>query len=81
VVIDHGVLVETRRTGTTPRLSTGHPDPVSVTVVAPSVEAAEEASIIWRWLESNQVRLVECSGTFAHPLHRAERLTPARLAA
>ena len=81
VVIDHGVLVETRRTGATPRLSSGHPDPVSVPVVAPSVEAAEEASIIWRWLESNQVRLVECTGTFAYPAHRAERLAPARLAA
>jgi hypothetical protein len=50
-------------------------------VVAPSVEAAEEVSIVWRWLESNQVRLVECTGTFAHPVHRAERLDPARLAA
>lgn len=74
VVIDHGTLVETRPAGEPPRLRNGLPDPIDVPMVAPSVEASEEISIIWRWLESNRVKLVECTGTLSYPLHRVERL-------
>lgn len=77
-VIDHGALVETRPPGEPPRLRNGLPEPVTMPVAAPSVEAAEEAGIIWRWLESNQTRLVECTGTFAYPLQRAQRLQVVR---
>ena len=80
-VIDHGALVETRPAGEPPRLRNRLPEPVSVSVVAPSVEASEEVSIIWRWLESNQVRLVECTGTLSYPLQRVERLGITRRAA
>jgi DNA polymerase-3 subunit epsilon len=80
-VIDHGTLVETRPPGEPPRLRNGLPDPVAVPVVAPTVEAAEEVSIIWRWLDSNRVRLVECTGTLSYPLQRVERLNRSRAAA
>lgn len=80
-VIDHGSLVETRPPGRPPRLRTTVPEPVTVPEVAPSVEAAEEVAIIWRWLETNRVRLVECTGTLAYPMQRVERLHRARRAA
>ena len=80
-VIDHGTLVETRPAGQPPRLRNHFPQPVPVPEVAPTVEAGEEVAIIWRWLESNRVKLVECTGTLAYPTQRVVRLTPARRAA
>ncbi|HUF15331.1 MAG TPA: DEDD exonuclease domain-containing protein [Acidimicrobiia bacterium] len=80
-VIDHGTLVETRPPGEPQRLRNGLPEPVQVPEVAPSVEASDEVSIIWRWLETNQVRLSESTGALAYPLHRPERLTVVRRAA
>lgn len=80
-VIDHGTLVETRPPGEPPRLHNDLTEPVGVPVVAPTVGASEEASIIWRWLESNQIKLVECTGTLSYPLQKVERLAAARKAA
>lgn len=80
-VIDHGRLVETRPPGQPPRLGNAISGPYAVPPVAPSVEAAEEAAIIWRWLESNQVKLIECTGSLVYPLHRVEGLVAARRAA
>jgi DNA polymerase-3 subunit epsilon len=80
-VVDHGRLVETRPAGTPPRLRAATSDAQPVPSVAPSVETAEETAIIWRWLEKNQVRLVECSGLFAHPIRRVEPLTALSTAA
>jgi DNA polymerase-3 subunit epsilon len=80
-VVDHGTLVETRPPGTSPRLRSGVPDPQPMTLVAPSVESAEEAAIIWRWLEKNRVRVMECSGVFAHPIGRVQRLASLHRAA
>ena len=77
-VIDHGSLVETRPAGRSPRLRNVLPQPVNTTTVAPNVEAGEEAAVIWRWLGSNQVKVIECTGTFAYPLHRMERLQVVR---
>ena len=71
VVIDHGMLVETRSPGQPPRLRVDVPVQGSSPPVAPSVETAEEAAIIWRWLDTNPVRVIECTGVFAHPLARA----------
>jgi hypothetical protein len=73
--IDHGRLVETRPPGALPRL---RPDAGFVTIgpVAPSVELAEEAAIIWRWLKSQPLKMIECTGTFVYPTPRIERLTP-----
>ena len=80
-VIDHGTLVETRPPGEPPRLRNGLPEPVQLPEVAPTVEVAEEIAIIWRWLETNQLKLVECTGRFAYPLQKVERLGAARRAA
>jgi DNA polymerase-3 subunit epsilon len=77
-VIDHGSLVETRPAGRSPRLRNVLPQPVNTTTVAPNVEAGEEAAVIWRWLGSNQVKVIECTGTFAYPLQRMERLQVVR---
>ena len=74
-VVDHGVLVETRPPGSPPRLRPSYqPAPSPSPSVAPSVESSEEAHLIWRWIESAPVRVVECSGRFAYPAHRVERL-------
>lgn len=80
-VIDHGTLVETRAASEPPRLRNGLPEPTDTPEVAPTVGAGEEAAIIWRWLQSSQVKLVECSGTLSHPSQRVERLTVSRRAA
>lgn len=80
-IIDHGRLVETRTPGRSPRLRNDLPSPLPSSPVAPSVEAAEEAAIIWRWLEANPTRLSECTGTFSYPLHQAERLVITKRAA
>jgi DNA polymerase-3 subunit epsilon len=77
-VVDHGTLVETRPPGTPPRLGTVAAHPIETTPVPSSVETAEEASLIWRWIEKSQVRIVECSGTFAFPRRRMERLAEVR---
>jgi len=77
-VVDHGVLVETRSPGSPPRLRPAISSPGGVPPVAPSVESAEEAHLIWRWIESSRVRVVECTGTFAYPVHRVEPLTTLR---
>jgi DNA polymerase III subunit epsilon len=75
VTIDHGRLVETRPPGALPRLRP-LAGPVTIGPVAPSVELAEETAIIWRWLKSQPLKMVECTGTFAYPTPRIERLTP-----
>jgi DNA polymerase III subunit epsilon len=80
-VVDHGALVETRPPGQPPRLRNALPEPQETFTVAPSVEAAEEAAIIWRWLEAGQVKLIECTGVFAYPLQRVEKLRVAHRAA
>lgn len=77
-VIDHGTLVETRPPGEPARLRNAVSEPFAASEVAGSVEAAEEAAIIWRWLENNPVRLVECTGAFVYPIGRIERLTAPR---
>ncbi len=35
----------------------------------PTVAAAEEAHIVWRWLETSQARVVDCSAPFSLPVH------------
>lgn len=81
-VIDHGTLVGTRPPDRTLGLDPPPSGPTATPGVAPSVEAAEEANLIWRWLETNPVRLVECTGSLSYPLERPERLSaPLRAAA
>lgn len=73
IVVDQGTLVETRPPGVTPRL-TAQPGDEAVTEVPPSVQAAEEAGLIWRWLSDNPVRLTEATGHLALPRSPIVRL-------
>jgi DNA polymerase-3 subunit epsilon len=75
VLIDHGRLVSTWRLDRPPPL---RPAP-SVgeehhRQVPDSVQTAEEADLIWRWLDSNEIRLIEATGFLALPRHRVPRL-------
>jgi hypothetical protein len=54
------------------------PDPG--TEIPPSVQVAEEAEIIWKWINKTSVRLVEASGAFATSAHRLDRLLSPRAA-
>lgn len=74
-VIDHGILVETRPPGALPRMGPVYTESTPVAPVAPSVESSEEAGLIWRWIDKNRVRVVECTGTFSYPSQRVQRLT------
>ncbi|MFB3051120.1 MAG: DEDD exonuclease domain-containing protein, partial [Acidimicrobiia bacterium] len=82
-IIDHGALVETRQPGEPPGLiASARTVDASTTEVPPSVEAGEEAEIIWRWLTGTPVRLVESTGQLAFPVRRVVRLdVPSRRAA
>ncbi|MCZ6456985.1 MAG: DEDD exonuclease domain-containing protein [Actinobacteria bacterium] len=82
-IIDHGALVETRQPGEPPGLiASARTVDASTTEVPPSVEAGEEAEIIWRWLTGTPVRLVESTGQLAFPVRRVVRLNlPSRRAA
>jgi DNA polymerase III subunit epsilon len=83
VVIDHGLLVETRGPGQPSSLflsSQGSDNPE--TEVPPSVETAEETAAIWRWLERSPIRIVDSTGPLAVPAQRLHRLrVPQRAAA
>jgi hypothetical protein len=83
VVIDHGLLVETRGPGQPSSLflSSQGADPPE-TEVPPSVETAEETAAIWRWLERSPIRIVDSTGPLALPAQRLHRLrVPQRAAA
>ncbi len=76
VVIDHGLLVETRPAGHgtalfAPAVRDDSPP------VPPSVEAAEEALLIWRWLHRSSTRITNCSGYLALPANPIRRLVAA----
>ncbi|MDX1468577.1 MAG: DEDD exonuclease domain-containing protein [Acidimicrobiia bacterium] len=72
-IIDHGILVGSP----TDHIGVLSSDPQPVTQVPPSVQSAEEARVIWRWLTSEPVRIVDSTAGLSLPLRRAERLTPA----
>lgn len=75
VVVDHGRLIATWSGGQAPPLL---PPPVAVDQfvgVPTSVEIAEEAQIIWRWLENADPRLVEATGSLSLPSQQARRLS------
>jgi DNA polymerase-3 subunit epsilon len=75
VVVDHGLLVETRHPSQPPALlPSGDSGAAPPPEVPPSVECAEEVLLIWRWLERTQVRIVEATGSLCMPAHRVEPL-------
>jgi hypothetical protein len=78
--IDHGVFVDCRPPGDPEGLETSpgyEPPEVPLTV-----EAAEEAALIWRWLMGNDgVRLIDSTGPLVMPRNRVARLHLERRAA
>lgn len=75
VLIDHGRLVATWRLDRTPPLRPAPSlDDSERHQVPHSVEMAEEADLIWRWLDTHEIRLVEASGFLALPRRRVPRL-------
>jgi hypothetical protein len=76
LVLDHGRLVSTWAAGTTPPLrpvpDPGRPDRLDV---PESVEAAEEADLIWQWMTGSQFSLVEATGTLSLPSRPVVRLS------
>ncbi len=75
VVVDHGRLVCTWRAGSNPPLRPapeirGEPE----NDVPDSVETAEEARLIWNWMKTTRLRLVDATGTLALPLRPVTRL-------
>jgi len=76
VVIDHGRFVEVRSPGRSGNLGLAS-STVEESDVPESVQGAEEVELIWRWLIGTRLRLVDSTGTFSYPLHRAVRLKAA----
>ncbi len=73
VVIDHGLLVETRAAGSGAALFapvTREESPP----VPPTVEAAEEALLIWRWLHRSSTRITDSTGHLALPVSPIRKL-------
>jgi len=75
IVIDHGVFVGTPTEGTWNRATPDRP-----LEVPPSVEAADEVAIIWRWLEASEIRIIDVGGPLALPIDRIQRLQTSRAA-
>lgn len=76
VVVDHGVLVGDPKFSITAERSVNADDHVQ-TQIPPSVQSAEEARVIWRWLSSQPVRLLEAAGSMSVPITPTQRLRPA----
>ncbi len=69
VVVEHGHLAAWWN-DRTPLPLVAASDPVDdVPPVAPSVHAAEEAHLIWRWLDRDGVFVVQSTGTLSLPVH------------
>ncbi len=68
VVLDHGRLVSTWLAGSAPLLRPAPEITESPGFDVPeSVEAAEEAHLIWKWMESNSIRMLDATGSLALP--------------
>jgi DNA polymerase-3 subunit epsilon len=74
VLVDHGRLVSTWSAGSSPPLRPAPDIDDGRFDVPDSVEMAEEAHLIWRWIESRSVRIVDATGTLALPARPVVRL-------
>jgi len=75
VLLDHGRLVSTWIAGSTPPLRPAPDVGESAGFDVPeSVEAAEEANLIWRWITRTPVRLVDATGSLSLPRVPVARL-------
>ncbi len=74
-LLDHGRLVSSWATGFSPPLRPA-PD-LTATESSPvpeSVEAAEEADLIWKWVTTSRIRLIEATGSLSLPSRPVVRL-------
>jgi DNA polymerase-3 subunit epsilon len=74
VLVDHGRLVSTWGAGSSPPLRPAPDIEDGRFDVPDSVETAEEAQLIWRWIGSRSVRIVDATGTLALPARPVVRL-------
>jgi DNA polymerase-3 subunit epsilon len=75
VLVDHGRLISTWKAGSGPPLRPAPDIGEGPGFDVPdSVETAEEARLIWRWMETRPVRLVDATGNFALPIRPVIRL-------
>ncbi|HSM01096.1 MAG TPA: DEDD exonuclease domain-containing protein [Acidimicrobiia bacterium] len=76
-LIERGRLLAAWPDGDRPPLLPAGSSPGDLTEAAPSVVDAEEAHLVWRWLMSEGVRLVEADGPIglpSRPVARLERI-------
>ncbi|HEY7583561.1 MAG TPA: DEDD exonuclease domain-containing protein [Acidimicrobiia bacterium] len=82
VVIDQGRLVAAWRSGQAPPLLATAIDPDDVPEAAtypvpPSMDAAEEAHLIWQWMTDGRVRVIDSSGPLVLPAGAVPHLSAA----
>ncbi|MGH8875012.1 MAG: DEDD exonuclease domain-containing protein, partial [Acidimicrobiia bacterium] len=75
-LVDRGRLVAAWGSGAHPTLWAVDPPDDPWPSVAPSVAAAEEAQLVWRWMTSGMVRLVAASGPLGLPARPVPGLRP-----
>jgi DNA polymerase-3 subunit epsilon len=84
VLVDGGLLVAAWSGHEQPPLATASNAGANQHLVPPSVAAAEEARLIWKWLDRPGVRIIESSRPFAfprHPVPSLQSLAPQPLSA
>jgi hypothetical protein len=82
VVVDQGRLVAAWRSGQAPPLLATVIDPNDVPEAAtypvpPSMDAAEEAHLIWQWMVGGRARVIESSGPLVLPAAAIPHLSAA----
>ncbi len=75
LAICHGRLVGAWNARSQPPLVAAEPPVVPGTPVPPSVQAAEEAHLIWKWLDRDGVSILQSTGTLSLPMHPIPPLT------
>ena len=75
ILVENGRLVASWPQQQQPPLGATHAAPPSPHVVPESVAIAEEARLLWRWLDRPEVRIVETTRPLATPLHPVRALT------
>jgi hypothetical protein len=78
VLVEGGRLVATWRVGTDPPLRPK--GGANMTELPPSVEVAEEAHLIWRWMTSGRVVLMDAEHPIAVPAAPVPKLQPKAVA-
>jgi DNA polymerase-3 subunit epsilon len=76
VLIEDGRLAAAWPSGSTPPLFPPY-QTVDPALVPTSVAAAEEAHLIWRWITTAPVTVVDATGSMAMPAARIQHLTAA----